>query len=422
MDDRHLDQPSQLFEALFEIYNLASVIRHDKSRLNAAHSRIPKLKTDITKNFKDKFTSTKRTHNGTDDGETGSTKRSRTNPRSQGGHVSSGIQHGEHVYDICDVAKAFAKAGYVLESNGEDENGWAPLNEVKTTKHFGICRLELMRYMQLKPTMRHAIQPDGTAVVLKLIHARSNELSILQYLDPITSACNHTIPLLGTFNLSVGTFIVTPEATPLDLGLNLGHFHGKVADLSQQLVDGVAFLHEHGVAHLDIKPGNIIVARRSHLYIIDFDISVRVYGPGELIDRWLGTPPWMAPEIGDRYGPRRPYSPIRADLWSCGLVLRYLASKRGKEDDTFETLAGQLLNKHPHLRPMLSLSCSGKATHLSRSVKATHLSSSGKAKHVSSSQRGSKRRQDAVRKVTGKATHPPSRHGRLKRKRDAVRD
>jgi hypothetical protein len=103
-----------------------------------------------------------------------------------------------------------------------------------------------------------------------------------------------------------------------------------------------------------------------------------------LIDQWLGTPLWMAPEIGDRHGPRRLYSPIRADLWSSGLVLQYLASKRGKdEDDTFKTLAGQLLNKRPHLRPMLSSSSSDKTMRLSKSGKATHLSSSDKAMNVS---------------------------------------
>ena len=201
--------------------------------------------------------------------------------------------------------------------------------------------------------MRHAGQSDGTPVVVKLIRARSNEPSLLKYLGSIGSASNHIIPLLKTFEFSVGTFIVTPEAAPLDLGLNFGDFDGKIADLGWQLVHGVKFLHKNRVAHLDIKPGNIVVARRTHLYIIDFDISVRVDDPDSMIDQWLGTPPWMAPEIGDQHGPRRLYSPIRADLWSCGLVLQYLA-RRGKEGDVLKPFAGQLLNKDPSLRPMLS--------------------------------------------------------------------
>ena len=113
-----------------------------------------------------------------------------------------------------------------------------------------------------------------------------------------------------------------------------------------------AFLHRRGVAHLDIKPQNI-VARPNRLFIIDFDISVRVDGPNALIDRWCGTPGWMAPEIGRQDRPRCSYSPIRADLWSCGLVLRYLASNGAVKENPFKILTRQLLNKNPRLRPLL---------------------------------------------------------------------
>jgi serine/threonine protein kinase len=184
-----------------------------------------------------------------------------------------------------------------------------------------------MRYMQLKPTMRHARQSSGTAVVVKLLRPGSNELPILQRLRSIRSPYNHTIPLFRTFKLNVGTFILLPKATPLVLGFALGMFRGKVMDFSRQLIEGVAFLHRHHIAHLDIKPQNV-VALENQLFIIDFDISVRVDGPDALIDRWCGTPKWMAPETGHEDGPKCLYSPIRTDLWSCGLILLYLASKR----------------------------------------------------------------------------------------------
>jgi serine/threonine protein kinase len=201
--------------------------------------------------------------------------------------------------------------------------------------------------------MRHAIRSSGAAVVMKLLRPGSNELTILQDLHSIKSPNNHTIPLLGTFKLEVGTFIVLPEAIPLDHGFALGEFHANVVDLSHQLVEGVAFLHRYGIAHLDIKPSNAVVLK-NQLFIIDFDISVRVDGPDALIDRWCGTPEWMAPEIGHVDGPECWYSPIRADLWSCGLVLRYLASKGiVKEENPFETLTTQLLSKNPRLRPLL---------------------------------------------------------------------
>ena len=208
-----------------------------------------------------------------------------------------------------------------------------------------------MRYMQLKPTMRHAIQSDGAAVVVKLLHD-SHELQILQDLRQIDSPINHTIPLLGSLKLNTWTFVLLPEATPLDDRFALEMTHDNVVDFSRQLIEGVAFLHSQGIAHLDIKPPNIVVVP-NQLFIIDFDISVRVDGPDALIDRWCGTPGWMAPEIGHQDGPKRWYSPIRADLWSCGLVLRYLARKGDVEENPFEVITLELLNKAPRLRPLL---------------------------------------------------------------------
>ena len=52
-------------------------------------------------------------------------------------------------------------------------------------------------------------------------------------------------------------------------------------------------------------------------------------------------------------GPKcRRYSPIRAELWSCGQVLLYLA-REGNEDNLFGVLTRKLLNKTPRLRPLL---------------------------------------------------------------------
>ena len=205
--------------------------------------------------------------------------------------------------------------------------------------------------MQLKRTMRYAKHNNGTAVVVKLLRPGSDELLILQDLHLIKSPDNHTIPLLRTFDLNMGTFIFLLEGIPLDHGFDFRKFpSSEIENFSQQLVDGVAFLHRHGIAHLDIKPQNIVVVS-SQLFIIDFDIAVRVDGPDTLIDRWRGTPGWMAPEIGKHPdGPRCLYSPIRADLWSCGLVLRYLS----KEENPFKSLTRGLLNKDPQLRPLLS--------------------------------------------------------------------
>ena len=151
-----------------------------------------------------------------------------------------------------------------------------------------------MSYMQLRPTMRYAKQSDGASVVVKKLRPNSNELSILQYLHSFASLRNHVLPILRALELDMGTFIFVPEATPLELGFTFKMFRNNGADFSRQLIEGVGFLHRCDIAHLDIKPGNIVVSE-NRLLIIDFDISVRVDGPDALIDRWCGTPGWMAP-------------------------------------------------------------------------------------------------------------------------------
>ena len=212
-----------------------------------------------------------------------------------------------------------------------------------------------MGYPQLKPTMRYAERSDGSPVVVKLLRLDSDELRILQCLHSIKLPNNPVIPLITTLELNLATFIVLPTAYPLDLELTLGQLlSSTVVDLSRQLIAGVGFLHRHGIAHLDIKPGNIVVLQ-NQLFIIDFDISVFVTDPDALINRWCGTPPWMAPEIGHKDEPRNWYSPIRADLWSCGRTLKYLAEEGDVKENPFETLTRQLLNIDPQRRPLLHL-------------------------------------------------------------------
>ncbi|KZT03452.1 kinase-like protein, partial [Laetiporus sulphureus 93-53] len=87
--------------------------------------------------------------------------------------------------------------------------------------------------------------------------------------------------------------------------------------VARQLFEAVEFMHDHGVAHMDIKPDNIrIPLGYGRLTIIDFGLSVRVKGPRDMLEGYRGTPEYSAPEVDSTR-----YSPIRADLWSVGQVV-----------------------------------------------------------------------------------------------------
>ncbi|KAI0291847.1 kinase-like domain-containing protein, partial [Russula brevipes] len=83
------------------------------------------------------------------------------------------------------------------------------------------------------------------------------------------------------------------------------------------LIEGVAYLHQRGVAHRDIKPDNLVVDRDFCLKIIDFDVAMRVRDEDEEVDDLCGTDHWIAPEVEKELR----HSPMRADRWACGQVL-----------------------------------------------------------------------------------------------------
>lgn len=83
----------------------------------------------------------------------------------------------------------------------------------------------------------------------------------------------------------------------------------------RKFLEALEKLHEIGVIHRDLKPGNILVKSCSEFYIIDFGIS-DFYMPYRKFDMKLGTRNFKSPEQlvcikGFDYG---------IDIWACGLI------------------------------------------------------------------------------------------------------
>ena len=116
-------------------------------------------------------------------------------------------------------------------------------------------------------------------------------------------------------------------------------------------------MHQQNVAHLDLKPDNILITLKTslQLHICDYDLSAQVAGPDSWMTGYRGTPGWTAPEIEE--DPGKPYQPIRADLWSTGRVMEYIASHQPTHTSLFEELAKKLLADNPLERPLLSTAC-----------------------------------------------------------------
>ena len=81
---------------------------------------------------------------------------------------------------------------------------------------------------------------------------------------------------------------------------------------------GLVYMHSCGVAHLDVKPANILVDRAHSATLIDFGLSLMQRES----TRAAGTLPYIAPEICKRAVPHvRAYNTFKSDVWSLGISL-----------------------------------------------------------------------------------------------------
>jgi serine/threonine protein kinase len=155
---------------------------------------------------------------------------------------------------------------------------------------------------------------------------------------------------------SLGPLIILPRATPISVSaFHFGDLKDKGIQMSRELVEGIAFLHRQKIAHLDVKPGNLVYSwERQQLYIIDLGLAMRCKDVDEMVEISCGTPGWNAPEIAlDDDEPVRPFSPIRADLWSCGKVLQFLFKMTGRIGRDIMLLMDLLMDRDPRRRPLL---------------------------------------------------------------------
>eukprot|EP01119_Soliformovum_irregulare_P004503 TRINITY_DN1552_c0_g2_i1.p1 TRINITY_DN1552_c0_g2~~TRINITY_DN1552_c0_g2_i1.p1 ORF type:complete len:343 (-),score=101.91 TRINITY_DN1552_c0_g2_i1:243-1271(-) len=103
-----------------------------------------------------------------------------------------------------------------------------------------------------------------------------------------------------------------------------GNYSEKDAALIvAQIVDGVEYLHNQGIAHRDLKPENLLCAEDDpngkfkpfRVVIADFGLS-KVFNEEETLNTSCGTPDYVAPEV---ITAENSYDKS-VDMWSCGVI------------------------------------------------------------------------------------------------------
>ncbi|HET9044011.1 MAG TPA: serine/threonine-protein kinase [Burkholderiales bacterium] len=97
----------------------------------------------------------------------------------------------------------------------------------------------------------------------------------------------------------------------------------RAVEIAAQVARGLAYAHEHGVVHRDVKPANIIILRNRRPKITDFGIA-RLGEADVLTGSRAGSPKYMSPEQIRGDGALDG----RSDIFSLGAVLYEMLTGR----------------------------------------------------------------------------------------------
>ncbi len=166
-----------------------------------------------------------------------------------------------------------------------------------------------------------AVSDGGKEVALKLLMRGSTDAELRGVAHCINLKHPNLVHLFDLRTDARGDSWVVMEYV---FGESLAHVINKhptglptqvIREWFAALCRGVGYLHNQGVVHRDLKPGNIFI-EHGHLKIGDYGLSRRISGSeGGDLSKGVGTPYYMAPEI------KNGNYTASIDIYACGIIL-----------------------------------------------------------------------------------------------------
>jgi serine/threonine-protein kinase len=194
-----------------------------------------------------------------------------------------------------------------------------PLGQGGMAEVYKAFDTRLEREVAIKVIRRNAFSPDVLERVLKRFDREAKSLAKLTH--------PNIVSIIDYGEYEGSPFLVMPFLPGGTLKARLGKPmpYAEAAALLCPIADALAYAHQKGIIHRDVKPGNILITEGGQPMLTDFGIA-------RLLDNeetqtltgtgvGVGTPEYMAPEQGlgrEVDG--------RADIYSLGIVFYELVT------------------------------------------------------------------------------------------------
>ncbi|KAL6953969.1 non-specific serine,threonine protein kinase [Sarracenia purpurea var. burkii] len=189
--------------------------------------------------------------------------------------------------------------------------------------------------MNSTPVAIKAIDLDGSKTNLDDVRREAKMMSLLNHPNILRAHCS--------FMAESRLWVVMPfmSAGSLQSIMSSSFPDGLaepcIAVILRETLNALAYLHDQGHLHRDIKAGNILIDSNGAVKLADFGVSASIYesnsalglsvaasSASRMLTDVAGTPYWMAPEVIHSH---RGYS-FKADIWSFGITALELAHGR----------------------------------------------------------------------------------------------
>ncbi|KAG7391351.1 hypothetical protein PHYBOEH_006751 [Phytophthora boehmeriae] len=172
---------------------------------------------------------------------------------------------------------------------------------------YGALDLRNGRSVAIKQVSLRDIDKDDLSSIESEINLlrKLNHENIVQYRDTIKTQGYLYIVLEYMENGSLAQFIKKFGSLSETL----------VAMYITQVLRGLAYLHEQGVLHRDVKGANILTTKDGLVKLADFGVAIKL-NETQKANSVVGSPYWMAPEVIEMAG----WS-SSSDIWSVGCTI-----------------------------------------------------------------------------------------------------